>query len=257
MIPADFSSVTELPGNKASVEQLSMIHTRYKLAYDLCSGKDVLEVACGPGRGLGYLARRAKSVLGGDFTQALVDQAARHYAGRIQVRRMDAQAMDSPDASFDMVLLFEALYYLPRADLFMAEARRVLRPDGMLLVCTPNCEWPEFNPSPFSHKYHSASQLRRLLDDCGFDADIKAGFKSADDTFIRKSVSNIRKAAVTLGLVPKTMRGKAALKRLFYGRLAELGPEIDITAPTEVLVPAGPGAVADYKVLYAVAKRRD
>ena len=33
----------------------------------LASGKDVLEVACGPGIGLGYLQRRAARVVGGDY----------------------------------------------------------------------------------------------------------------------------------------------------------------------------------------------
>ena len=70
-------------------------------------------------------------------------------------------------------------------------------------------------------------------------------------------VSAIRKAAVALGLVPKTMHGKAILKRMFYGRLIELGAEIDTTAPIQELVPVAHGPVTNYKVLYAIAKRRD
>src|SRR3989339_857362 len=145
----DFSTVTEIPGNKASLEQLSMIHTRYRLAYDFCADKDVLEAACGPGRALGYLAQKARSVVGGDLSQNLVDLANRHYGGRISVVRMDVQAMPWADHSFDVVILYEALYYLPDVDRFIAEARRILRPEGVLLLCTPNCEWEGFNPSPF------------------------------------------------------------------------------------------------------------
>lgn len=252
----DFSIVTELPGNRATAEQLSMIHTRYRLAYDLCAGKDVLEVACGPGRGLGFLSEKAKSIVGGDLTHSLVDQANRLYGGRIKVVLMDAQAMPFGDQSFDIVLLFEALYYLTRVDRFLAEARRVLRPEGLLLLCTPNREWPEFNPSPFSQEYYSASQLARMLEASGFDAEIKAGFRVSNETAGRKAVAAARRMAVALGLVPKTMKGKALLKRLFYGRLAELGPEIDTTAPVAELVPVRSGPVTDYKVLYAIAKRK-
>ena len=233
-----------------------MIHTRYRLAYDVCAGKDVLEAACGPGRALGYLAGKAKSVVGGDFTQSLVDRANQVYGGRIKVVQMDAQSMPWADQSFDVVILYEALYYLPRVDLFLAEARRVLRPGGLLLLCTPNCQWPEFNPSPFSHNYYSAAELRQLLQEAGFDVEIKAGFRVSNDTPGRRAVAMARKTAVALGLVPKTMKGKAFFKRLFYGRLAELGPEIDTAAPTGELVSVGSGLITNYKVLYAIAKRR-
>jgi SAM-dependent methyltransferase len=252
----DFTTVTELPGNKASAEQLSMIHTRYRLAYELSAGKDVLEAACGPGRALGYLSRTAKSVVGGDYTQDLVDRANHQYAGRIQVVRMDAQAMSFADGSFDVVILFEALYYLPSPEKFFAEARRVLRPEGLLLLCTPNCEWGEFNPSPFSCGYFTAAQLRRALEAAGFSPEIKAGFQVSNDTLGSRSIAAARRFAVALGLVPKTMKGKALLKRLFYGRLAELGPEIDAGVSTSELVRVVGGPVTNYKVLYAVAARR-
>lgn len=256
MTNPDFSTVTELPENQASSEQLSMIHTRYRLAAEACAGKDVLEAACGPGRGLGFLARTAKSIVGGDITPALVERANAHYAGRIKVVQMDAQRMPWADRSFDVVIFFEALYYLPDAAAFLAEVRRVLRPSGRLLLCMPNREWREFNPSPFSLRYHSAAELRALLDRHGFDAELKASFPAATASWRGKLTSAARRAAIGLGLVPKTMAGKALLKRIFYGRLAGLGPEIDASVPVGELTPVGPGPVADYKVLYAIATLR-
>lgn len=256
MADPDFPTVTELPDNQASAEQLSMIHTRYHLAADICAGMDVLEAACGPGRALGFLSRRVKSIVGGDLTQSLVDDANRYYGGLIKVAQMDAQAMPWGDRCFDAVILYEALYYLPSVEAFLAETRRVLRPGGVLLLCTPNCEWKEFNPSPFSRKYYSASELRLLLDRGGFDSRILAGFRVANDTWGRRVVAFARRVAVAMGLVPKTMKGKALLKRFFYGRLAVLGPEIDTTVPIGQLSPVDQGPVEDYKVLYAIAKLR-
>lgn len=61
---SDFSSVTEVPGLRATDEQRSMLYTRYHLARTRSVGKDVLEVACGAGLGLGYLAETARSVTG-------------------------------------------------------------------------------------------------------------------------------------------------------------------------------------------------
>ena len=82
---------------------------------------------------------------------------------------MDAQSLPLETASFDVVMLFEAIYYLPNPELFLREARRVLRPDGLLLICSANCERADFNASPFSHRYFSARDLGSLLSREGFD----------------------------------------------------------------------------------------
>lgn len=252
---ADFSTVTELSGHQAHAEQLSMIHTRYALARERCDGKDVLEAACGPGRGLGYLAEKARTVTAGDLTPALIDAARAHYGERVKLSVFDAQNLAFADASFDLVLLYEALYYLPEPEIFLSEARRVLRPGGELLLSMPNPEWDGFNRSPFSVRYFTADELRALLSANGFEVRVKAGFAAAPRGPIGLAVSAVRRAAVGLGVVPKTMKGKAWLKRAFYGPLAELGPELDSTAPLEALVDAPAGPIYGYKMLYALATR--
>lgn len=252
---ADFTTVTELAGHRAHAEQLSMIHTRYALARERCAGKDVLEAACGPGRGLGYLAQKARSVTAGDLTPALVEAAERHYGGRVRLSVFDAQKLPFPGEAFDLVLLYEALYYLPEPEKFLAEARRVLRPGGELILSMPNPEWDGFNPSPYSFGYFTAAELRAILTANGFSATIKCGFVAAPRGPIGLAVAAVRKAAVGLGVVPKTMKGKAWLKRAFYGPLAELGPELDASAPVEPLADAAPGPIPGCKMLYALATR--
>lgn len=252
---ADFTTVTELTGHQAHAEQLSMIHTRYALARERCAGKDVLEAACGPGRGLGYLAQKARLVTAGDLTLALVEAARAHYGERVKLSVFDAQKLPFPDASFDLVLLYEAFYYLPEPEKFLAEARRVLRPGGELLLSMPNPEWDGFNPSPFSMRYFTADELRDLLSANGFASRIKTGFVAAPRGPLGLAVSAVRKVAVGLGVVPKTMKGKAWLKRAFYGPLAELGPELDATAPLESLVDAPAGPIPGFKMFYALATR--
>lgn len=251
---ADFSIITEVAGNQAHSEQLAMIRTRYLWAGGLAEGRDVLEAACGPGRGLGYLAARARSVVGGDLTPALVAAANAHYGGAPKAVVMDAQKMHFADASFDLVLLFEALYYLPQPLEFLAEARRVLRPGGRLLISCPNPEWAEFNPSPFSVAYRTADELRALVTGAGFETEVLAAFAAAPQGAVGRVSAAIRRSAVSLGLMPRSMRGKALLKRIFYGSLAVLGPEIDATGPAEPLANVGPGPVKNYKMLYVHAK---
>lgn len=252
---ADFSTVTELAGHQAHAEQLSMIHTRYALARERCEGKDVLEAACGPGRGLGYLAQKARSVTAGDLTPALIEAARVHYGERVKVSVFDAQKLPFADAAFDLVLLYEAFYYLPEPEKFLAEARRVLRPGGQMILSMPNPEWDGFNRSPYSVGYFSADELRNLLTVNRFSAVIKCAFAAAPRGPIGRAVSAVRRAAVGLGVVPKTMKGKAWLKRAFYGPLAELGPELDASAPVEPLLDAAPGPVPGYKMIYALATR--
>src|SRR3954470_7406348 len=48
----DYSTVTEVAGDRASSAQLERIFGRYYFASDFCAGKDVLEIACGTGQGI-------------------------------------------------------------------------------------------------------------------------------------------------------------------------------------------------------------
>lgn len=230
-----------------------MIHTRYALARELCADKDVLEVACGPGRGLGYLAQKARSVTAGDLTPVLIDAARAHYGERVKLSVFDAQKLPFADVSFDLVLLYEAFYYLLEPEKFLSETRRVLRPGGKLLLSMPNPEWDGFNRSPYSVRYFTANELRAFLTSYGFAASIKCGFAAVPRGPLGLAVAAIRKAAVGLGVVPKTMSGKVWLKRAFYGPLAQLGPELDAAASVETLIDAPSGPVVNYKMLYALA----
>src|SRR5262249_6372523 len=102
-----------------------MLNTRYKFASDFCRGGRVLEIGCGAGQGLGYLARSASSVIGGDYTEALLRNAQSHYGGRIPLVALDAHELPFVDLSFDTVILYEAIYYLNSPAQFLEECRRV------------------------------------------------------------------------------------------------------------------------------------
>ncbi|HTQ40713.1 MAG TPA: class I SAM-dependent methyltransferase [Pirellulales bacterium] len=255
----DFSTVTELPGIRATSQQRSMLYTRYHLAKLHCVDKDVLEVACGAGLGLGYLARWARSVTGGDIDETNLNVARRSYRNcpQIQLHWQDAEHLEVPDGSFDTLLLFEAIYYLPDAKQFVSEARRVLRPDGKLIVCTVNHRWSGFNRSPHAVRYFDADELRSLLNQHGFAVQVFGGFPDRTDSAAKRLVSAIRSVAIRWRLIPQTMKGKQWLKRLFYGKLTALEAKVhEQMAALEPLVEVSPGSKTHpYKVLYAVAQR--
>jgi len=161
----DYSTVTELPGHKITSEQLARLYQRYRFAQQFCKEKEVMEVACGAGMGLGYLAKVAKKVIGGDIDKEILKYALKHYEGRdkIEIREFDAQNLPFEDKSFDVVIFYETIYYLAKPEKFVSEAHRVLKDNGVLLICTVNKDWADFNPSPYSKKYFSAPELYSLV----------------------------------------------------------------------------------------------
>jgi ubiquinone/menaquinone biosynthesis C-methylase UbiE len=97
---------------------------------------DVLEVAVGTGRNLGFYPDGVR-LTGLDFSPAMLAQARARAAelGReIELREGDAQALPFPDASFDTVVCTLGLCGFPDERSAIAEMHRVLRPGGKLLL---------------------------------------------------------------------------------------------------------------------------
>lgn len=236
-------------------EQLERMYTRYRFASEFCVGKDVLEVACGTGQGLGYLARQARSVTAGDLDERMVSHARDHYKDSIEVRQFDAHNLPFGDGSFDVVILYEAIYYLAHPEGFIEEACRVLRDGGILIIGTVNKDWPGFNPSPYSNRYFSANELYALLKRKSFEVKLFADCPANTDGFKGRLIGAIKKTAVRLHLIPKTMKGKEKLKRLFFGKLIPLPPEITDDLGVAYSPPVSishDSPNIPYKVLFAV-----
>lgn len=253
----DYSTVTETPGDEITREAASMLVTRYAHAARYCSGKDILEIACGSGQGLGYIGAHARRVVAGDYTQQLLRIAGRRYGGRFPLVRLDAKLLPFPSSSFEVVILHEAIYYLDSADQFIAEAHRVLRPGGRLIMSTVNREWRDFNPSPFSRWYPAAADLRTLLETRFSSVDIYGAFPVSGASPAGAAISLVKRLAIRLRLIPKTMRGKRWLKRMFLGKLVPVPHEItgDLASEAPLIRVAGDGPCPGYKILCTVASR--
>jgi ubiquinone/menaquinone biosynthesis C-methylase UbiE len=256
-----FSSVTEAPGQQATVEQLSMLVTRYQLASRYAKDRDVLELACGTGTGLGYLAATAKSVVGGDIDPDNVKIALKSYQenSKISVLELDACRLPFADNSFDTVLFFEAIYYIDDIQKCLNEVRRVTRQNGILIIVSVNREWVGFNASPFSHQYFNGDELERLLQENGFSSQVFLGFYDDNTSLLSRLTRSIRRTAVKLNLIPKTMDAKKFLKRLFYGKLNSIPTTVhdDLAAARSLQEMDGvePTNRQNYKVIYVVGKK--
>lgn len=231
----DYVSVTELAGDEVTQEQVDRLCNRYYWAGCYCVGKDVVEVACGTGQGLGYLANVAKSLKAGDYSEDILKIARSHYGQRIELKQFDAQDMPYDDDSFDVIILFEAIYYIPSADKFLSECKRVLRHGGKILIATANKDLYDFNPSPHSYQYYGIKELGELFRKQGFSAQCFGCFPVEQASLRQKALRPVKMIAAKLGLIPKTMKGKKLLKRLMFGKLVYMPAEIteDMTPFTE------------------------
>ena len=98
----------------------------------------VLDVACGPGFLTMAFARRSARVQGIDATAALLEraraEARRRGLDHVQFDLGDAEALPFGDATFDVAACRAAFHHFERPERVLAEMRRVVTPDGRLLV---------------------------------------------------------------------------------------------------------------------------
>lgn len=97
------------------------------------AGRDVLEVSCGRGGGASFVSRafKPRRYVGVDLSQENV-RLAKERAARdgLEFTIGNAEQLDLPDQSFDVVINIEASHLYDDRGRFFTEVLRVLRPDG-------------------------------------------------------------------------------------------------------------------------------
>ena len=110
---------------------------RYLFAARFASGRTVLDAACGEGYGTALLgAAGAEGATGIDIDEPTVAHARDTYPHRFE--RADVAHLPFADDSFSLVVSFETLEHVEDAPAAVAEFRRVLADDGVLIASTPN-----------------------------------------------------------------------------------------------------------------------
>lgn len=145
---------------------------RYLFAQQFVWGRTVLDIACGTGYGSNILRLGgAKQVLGIDLSSEALAYAATQW-GAAGLLCGDAHALPLKSASLDVVVSFETIEHLAEPKRFLLEAARVLKPDGDLILSTPNRNVVSpGSVKPFS-PYHTFeptyAELRMLLEESGW-----------------------------------------------------------------------------------------
>lgn len=118
----------------------SYLAIRRRLADDFRGTENVLEVAAGTGQFSFDLARVAKAVVATDYSSGMVERirlrALEQRVKNLEVRQMNAHALDYPDSCFDGVFCANGLHVMDRPEVALREMRRVLCDDGVLVVPT-------------------------------------------------------------------------------------------------------------------------
>ena len=150
--------------------QLEHYH-RYAVVRDLVAGKRVLDVACGEGYGSSMLAEVAVAVTGVDISsEAVLHAEATYVKPNLTYLEGSATALPFADASFDVVVSFETIEHLAGQAEMVSELRRVLRPEGILIISSPNR--PVYSEESGEHNEFHVKEL----DFAEFDALLKVQF---------------------------------------------------------------------------------
>jgi len=121
---------------------------KMKMAALQLLGKDVrgslLDVGCGPGLLLTTLAGQYPhlDLAGLDIAPEMVRVAKERLGDRADIRLGDSERLPWPDASFNFIFCVDSFHHYPNARTVLHEFRRVLTPDGRLLLADPTAPAP-------------------------------------------------------------------------------------------------------------------
>ena len=135
-------------------------------------GSRILEVGCGGGAFLAFLEDKGVEATGVDISEEAL-RLASQIAAASRVVEADAADLPFEDASFDRLVSHHLVEHLPDLQKALGEWNRVLEPDGILALCTPNGRYP--SPDMFfdlSHLHlYMPEELKQEVEKAGFSVD--------------------------------------------------------------------------------------
>jgi SAM-dependent methyltransferase len=139
----------------------------------------IVDIGCGPGFLLGCFEGwfPAAELTGVDQSEDLLGVAKARCKKMIALIG-DASSLPLPDGYVDVAFALHVVEHLPQPDQFFCEARRILRPGGLLVIATPNLEgigarlmgkrWQGYD-DPTHISLHGPSYWNEQMDKSGFE----------------------------------------------------------------------------------------
>lgn len=187
----------------------------YRWVADFIRDKRVLDLGCGSGYGCAAMAEHAQSVEGVDVSAEAVAHANQSFsAANLRYSSFDPeQPLPFADGSFDVVTSFQVIEHVEDLEMYVTEARRLLRPGGLFIVITPDRAYRLFPGQKPWNRWHldefSAKGLQTLLGQHFGKVDMMA--MSGDKALCQPELDRCRKLKwmtlpFTLPIYPGTMR---------------------------------------------------
>ncbi|WP_168332599.1 methyltransferase domain-containing protein [Rhizobium anhuiense] len=166
---SDFSSFMQerfVPGTWSELTAYEHL-PRYLFASRQASHKRVLDFGCGSGYGAKALSDTATYVLAVDIDDgALKFARSEHSSPNLEFRKVLDLGGGFEQSSFDLITCFEVIEHLNEDDQkrLLKNFRRILAPDGLLIVSTPNPSITGlYGDNPFHLKEMSLTEFRGAL----------------------------------------------------------------------------------------------
>ncbi|MBI2595324.1 class I SAM-dependent methyltransferase [Candidatus Daviesbacteria bacterium] len=104
--------------------------------------KKILDVGCGTGKIVNYLNQNRFDVIGTDSSIEAI-KIARKFAVKSAKKKFikaDATKLPFKRATFDMITSISVIEHLTKkqVNIFLKEAKRILKPNGIIFIVTPN-----------------------------------------------------------------------------------------------------------------------
>jgi len=112
---------------------------RYAIAIELAKDKDVLDIASGEGYGSNLLSRTAKKVTGVDISREAIEFSIKKYKStNLSFIEGKADKIPLESNSIDLAVSFETIEHHDKHIEMFKELKRVLRPNGILIMSSPD-----------------------------------------------------------------------------------------------------------------------
>lgn len=111
----------------------------YEIAASLAKGHDVLDLGCNVGYGTYAVSKKAKSVVGIDVSEKVINEAKERYQSEnLLFSSFDGIKLPFGDESFDLVISLQVIEHIENCERYLLEVSRVLKRDGIFFATTPN-----------------------------------------------------------------------------------------------------------------------
>jgi len=142
---------------------------RYAYATQFVQKKKVLDLACGEGYGSCVLAKTAEFVVGIDIEERAIKHARNKYIKQNLDFKVGSitEIPISGEHLFDVAVCFEALEHVEDHQKLLSEVKRLLTPQGVFIVSTPNktvySDEPQYN-NPFHVRELYFDEFKELFE---------------------------------------------------------------------------------------------